>query len=98
MKRDSVLSLVGIAKKADKVVSGEFQTETAVKSGKARLVIISTEASGNTKKSFRICALIIRFRRISMEPVKSWEPRPAVNTELFCLCWMMAWQVRLLKR
>ncbi|MCD8015424.1 MAG: ribosomal L7Ae/L30e/S12e/Gadd45 family protein [Lachnospiraceae bacterium] len=53
MKRDSVLSLVGIAKKADKVVSGEFQTETAIKSGKARLVIISTEASGNTKKKFQ---------------------------------------------
>lgn len=51
--RDSVLSLVGIAKKANKIVSGEFQTETAVKSGKASLVIISREASGNTKKKFQ---------------------------------------------
>ncbi|MCD7746222.1 MAG: ribosomal L7Ae/L30e/S12e/Gadd45 family protein [Lachnospiraceae bacterium] len=53
MKRDSVLSLVGIAKKADKVASGEFQTETAVKSGNASLVIISREASGNTRKKFQ---------------------------------------------
>ncbi|MCD7818273.1 MAG: ribosomal L7Ae/L30e/S12e/Gadd45 family protein [Lachnospiraceae bacterium] len=51
--RDSVLSLVGIAKKADRIASGEYQTETAIKSGKASLVIISREASGNTEKKFR---------------------------------------------
>lgn len=53
MKKDSVLSLVGIAKKAGKIAAGEFQTENAVKSGKASLVIISEEASENTKKKFR---------------------------------------------
>lgn len=53
MRRDSVLSLVGIAKKAGKIAAGEFQTENAVKSGKASLVIISSEASANTKKKFR---------------------------------------------
>ncbi|MCD8105254.1 MAG: ribosomal L7Ae/L30e/S12e/Gadd45 family protein [Lachnospiraceae bacterium] len=51
--RDSVLSLVGIAKKANRVASGGFQTETAVKSGKASLVIISRDASENTKKKFQ---------------------------------------------
>lgn len=57
MKRDSVLSLVGIAKKAGKIAAGEFQTENAVKSGKASLVIVSQEASENTKKKFRnMCA------------------------------------------
>ena len=57
MKRDSVLSLIGIAKKAGKISAGEFQTEHAVKSGKASLVIISEEASENTKKKFRnMCA------------------------------------------
>ncbi len=53
MKRDSVLSLLGIAKKAGKVMAGEFQTEQAVKTGKAGLVIVSEEASQNTKKKFR---------------------------------------------
>lgn len=52
MKRDSVLSLVSIAKKAGKVAAGEFQTENAVKSGTASLVIVSSEASGNTRKKF----------------------------------------------
>lgn len=53
MKGNKVLSLLGLAKKAGKVVSGEFSTETAVKSGKACLVLISEEASENTKKKFR---------------------------------------------
>ncbi len=53
MKKDSVLSLISIAKKAGRIAAGEFQTETAVKSGKAYLVIVSSEASGNTEKKFR---------------------------------------------
>lgn len=53
MKRDSVLSLVGIATKAGRIASGEFLSENAVKSGKASLVIISREASENTEKKFR---------------------------------------------
>lgn len=57
MKRDSVLSLLSIAKKAGRIAAGEFQTEHAVKSGKASLVIVSQEASENTKKKFRnMCA------------------------------------------
>ena len=57
MKRNSVLSLIGIAKKAGKIAAGEFQTENAVKSGSAGLVVISEEASENTKKKVRnMCA------------------------------------------
>ena len=47
------MSLVGIAKKAGRIAAGEFQTEQAVKAGKAHLVLISTDASQNTKKKFR---------------------------------------------
>ncbi|KLU73988.1 MAG: hypothetical protein RHS_0083 [Robinsoniella sp. RHS] len=39
--------------KAGKVVSGEFSTEKAVKTGQACLVIISEEASDNTRKKFQ---------------------------------------------
>lgn len=52
MKPNSVLSLLGLAMKAGKVVSGEFSTEKAIKSGKAYFVIIASDASDNTKKSF----------------------------------------------
>lgn len=57
LRQNRVLSLVGLATKAGKTVSGEFSTEKAVKSGKAGLVIVSEEASDNTKKKFQnMCA------------------------------------------
>ena len=53
LRQNRVLSLVGLATKAGRTVSGEFSTEKAVKSGEASLVIVSEEASDNTKKKFR---------------------------------------------
>ena len=50
--RQIVLNLIGLATKAGKTASGEFSTEKAVKTGKASLVIVSEEASDNTKKMF----------------------------------------------
>lgn len=50
--RQKLLNLIGLATKAGKTVSGEFSTEKAVKCGKAHLVIVSEEASDNTKKMF----------------------------------------------
>ncbi|MCD8037998.1 MAG: ribosomal L7Ae/L30e/S12e/Gadd45 family protein [Lachnospiraceae bacterium] len=38
--------------KAGKVASGEFATEKSVKGGKAWLVLVSEDASDNTKKRF----------------------------------------------
>lgn len=51
--RDKVLSGLGLAAKAGRVKSGEFQTEHAVKSGNAYLVLIAQDASANTAKQFR---------------------------------------------
>lgn len=53
MKQDRILSMLGLATKARKTVSGEFSTEKAVKGGKAFLVIVASDASDNTKKKFR---------------------------------------------
>ena len=50
--RKKVLNLLGLATRAGKTASGEFMTEKAIKSGKAYLVIVSEEASDNTKKMF----------------------------------------------
>lgn len=52
MKTDRVLSLLGLAMKAGRIESGEFSTEKAVKSQQAALVIVSSDASDNTKKMF----------------------------------------------
>ena len=50
MKQDKALAMIGLAQKAGKIVSGEFATEKAVKTGKAALVIVAGDASENTKK------------------------------------------------
>ncbi len=44
--------MIGMAMKAGKVVSGEFATEKAVKTGKAYMVIVASDSSDNTKKNF----------------------------------------------
>ena len=51
--RDKVLSLIGLAMKAGRCTSGETMTENETKLGRARLVIVASEASDNTKKKFR---------------------------------------------
>ncbi len=45
---DRLLSMLGIAQKAGKVVSGGFLCEKAVKSRQARLVILAGDAQKNT--------------------------------------------------
>lgn len=47
------LSLLGLAAKAGKVVSGEFATEKAVRAGKTFLVLTAEDASENTRKKFK---------------------------------------------
>lgn len=53
MKMNKGMSLVSLATKAGRTVSGEFMTEKAVKEGSAYLVIVAGDASDNTKKKFQ---------------------------------------------
>lgn len=53
MSQSKVLSLISLATKAGKTVSGEFCTEKEVKSGQAKAVIVANDASDNTKKKFK---------------------------------------------
>ena len=50
--QDKVLSLLGLAAKAGKLVTGGFSVEEAVKSRKARVVILAADAQQNTVKKF----------------------------------------------
>lgn len=50
--RQKSLNLIGLATKAGRIATGGFSTEKAVKNGRARLVIVSEEASQNTRKMF----------------------------------------------
>lgn len=53
MINNKVLSLIGLATKAGKIVSGEFATEKSVKTGKGLLVLVAEDASENTRKKFQ---------------------------------------------
>ena len=49
--KDKVLGMIGLAKRAGKVATGEDICSRAVKGGKSKLIIVACDASENTKKS-----------------------------------------------
>ncbi|MBR1743523.1 MAG: ribosomal L7Ae/L30e/S12e/Gadd45 family protein [Lachnospiraceae bacterium] len=53
MDSEDVLRFLGLAKRAGHLVSGEFMTENAVRSGEAALVVIAGDVSSNTEKKFK---------------------------------------------
>ncbi len=53
MKSDKALSMLGLAARAGRIVSGEFTVEKEVKSGRAYLVLIAEDASENTRKKIQ---------------------------------------------
>ncbi len=48
---DKVLGMLGLAKRAGKVQTGEFLCEKAIKSGQSRLIIIAADISPASRKS-----------------------------------------------
>lgn len=52
---DKVLAMIGMAKRAGKVTTGAPLCEKAVRSGRAKLVIIAEDISKNGKKAMTDC-------------------------------------------
>ncbi len=52
MQKDKILGYLGLATRAGRVVSGEFCVEKSVRQHRAKLVIVSEEASENSRKKF----------------------------------------------
>lgn len=50
--RNKLINMLGLAKRAGKLSGGETAVLEAIRSGKAELVLIATDASDNTKKMF----------------------------------------------
>ena len=63
-------SLIGMAAKGGFVKSGEFMAEQSVKDFKAKLVLVATDASDNTKKHF---GDMCRYRKIPIYEYGSKE-------------------------
>ena len=52
MNEKKILSLLGLCRRAGKLVSGNAKVEGAIQNGTALLVLIASDASDNTKKKF----------------------------------------------
>jgi ribosomal protein L7Ae-like RNA K-turn-binding protein len=50
--KQKAFSLLGLARKAGKLFSGEETSERYIRANKAKLIIVSEDASDNTKKKF----------------------------------------------
>lgn len=48
---NKVLGMLGLTKRAGKVLSGEFKSLQAIKSGQSQLIIIASDISENGRKS-----------------------------------------------
>ena len=53
MNEQKIASLLGLAQKAGKIVSGELAVEKAVKARQAKILIMATDCSAATKKNYR---------------------------------------------
>ena len=53
MQNEKFYKMLGLATRAGKVVCGEGRVSDSVRGGKAKLVIVAEDASGNTKKKFQ---------------------------------------------
>lgn len=70
MNDEKLSSLLGLAQKAGKLASGELSVEKAVRSGKAKLLIVACDASDGTKKKYRDTANYYRvplFEQLTKE-------------------------------
>jgi len=52
-KSRNALSMVALARRAGKIVSGEDSCHRAIRNGEALLVILASDCSDNTRKKFR---------------------------------------------
>ena len=61
MNQQQWMSLLGLANRARKLISGEELVVKEIRSGKAKLVFLSGDASANTEKKISDKCHIIRF-------------------------------------
>ena len=53
MSDEKLLRFIGLAMKAGKLMLGDGRAVESIRAGKAKLVLISKDASDNTKKKYR---------------------------------------------
>ena len=72
MEQNRWMSLLGLANRARKIISGEELVIKEVRKGRAKLVILSRDASENTSKKITDKCTIIKSRSGSWKQVHTW--------------------------
>ncbi len=75
--------LLGLANRARKVVSGEDLVIKEIRNARAKLVLLTEDASANTAKKYPINAIIIKCLIKSRKPRGS---RPLYRQGITCRC------------
>lgn len=52
MQKQAVLNLLGLARRASRLTTGDQLVLSAIRSGEAKLVFVARDASANTRKKF----------------------------------------------
>ena len=73
MNQNKILSLIGLATKAGRTVSGEFSTEKEVKSGRAALVIVADDVITCQSIFIKIkIPWVMQWENSSGRPLRYW--------------------------
>ena len=85
MAANKWIGLLGLCRRAGQLEAGAFLTERAIRSGRAKLVLLAEDASDNTKKAINDAC---RYRRVPVVTVLGkTELGHAVGLEdRVCLC------------
>ncbi|MFZ5597900.1 MAG: L7Ae/L30e/S12e/Gadd45 family ribosomal protein [Bacillota bacterium] len=85
MTSDRVLNMIGLARKAGKVESGDAAVRDSLKRGRARLLVLAGDAADRTKKEFTFLAgdagipLIIYGTKVELGIILSKPSRSVVS-------------------
>ena len=80
MDENKALSMISIAAKAGKVVSGGFLCEKAVQEGSAYLIIIADNAAKNTRKKLNNVKITVSLYLTNTEPSACFASSPCSTT------------------
>ena len=69
-------SAIGFAMKAGKLVSGDFTVEKVVRARRAKLALIDSEASENTKSKYRSMCENAGIPLVEVEELGRWIGKP----------------------
>lgn len=66
-QQQAIFNLLGLAARARKIVTGEEQVIKEVRGQNAKLVILSTDASKNTRKKCKINVILLTLSYMSLQ-------------------------------